>query len=78
MTMQELLEEDRERLMTELSQAGDAQAALPVLNRELERLQFRYHEQCEDRKELEQVHQLDRAEELLRRRQIEYLAEGRK
>lgn len=48
------------------------------LRRENERLKRRIRQLEEERKELEQVHQLDRADELLRRRQIEYMAEGRK
>ena len=52
MTFQEMLEEDQEKLLAELGQARDAEAALPVLNRELERLQYRFHDACEDPREL--------------------------
>lgn len=56
----------------------DQDMEIQELRRENERLKRRIRQLEEERKELEQVHQLDRAEELLRRRQIEYMAEGRK
>lgn len=47
------------------------------LRRENERLRRRNRQLEEERKELGQIRQLDRAEELLMRRQIEYLMENR-
>ncbi len=48
MTMTELYEQDRERLLQELENAGDPVRSQAVLGSELDRILFRYNEQCAD------------------------------
>ncbi len=51
MTMTEQYEQDRERLMSELENAADPVRAQTVLGAELDRILFRYNEQCPDERE---------------------------
>lgn len=46
MKMTELLEKDKERLLTELAGAGQPERAATVLGNELDKLLLRYNEQC--------------------------------
>ncbi|MBQ6622515.1 MAG: hypothetical protein IJH75_06735 [Mogibacterium sp.] len=49
--MIELLEKDRDRLLTELASAHSAEKAVKVLENELDRLLMRYNEQCGNERE---------------------------
>lgn len=48
MSLQELLEKDRERLLASLKQAGTPERAVPVMEAEYDRLLYTYNEQCSD------------------------------
>ena len=50
MTMTEFLEKDKDRLIADLSAAGDPVRAQLVMSAELDRVLIRYNEQCEDEK----------------------------
>ncbi|MBE6042104.1 MAG: hypothetical protein E7220_06245 [Clostridiales bacterium] len=51
MKMTEILEKDKERLLTELSGAGTAEKAVKVLENETDKLLLRFNEQCDSEKE---------------------------
>ena len=53
MTLTEQLEQDRERLLADLEGAGDPVRVQAVMGAELDRLLFRYNEQCQDERERE-------------------------
>ncbi len=46
MRLQEYLENDRERLLASLQQAGTAERVIPVIESELDRLLYQYNEGC--------------------------------
>ena len=48
MNLQEYLEQDKERLISSLKQAGTAERAIPLIESEYDRLLYEYNEQCED------------------------------
>ena len=51
MKMLEILEKDRERLLTELAGAGTAERAIVVLGNEADKMLLRYNEQCASERE---------------------------
>ncbi|MBR2801123.1 MAG: hypothetical protein IKE21_00855 [Erysipelotrichaceae bacterium] len=46
MKLQEYLEQDKDRLLASLSQAGSAERAIPLIESEYDRLLYRYNEDC--------------------------------
>ena len=51
--MTDILEKDKDNLLTELSAAGSAEKAVRVLENEIDRLLLKYNEYCESDRERE-------------------------
>ena len=47
MTLEQLLEEDKEELLAQLKKAGTPERAVPLLEKEVDRLLLKYNETCE-------------------------------
>jgi len=53
MKMTDILEKDRDKLLTELAAAGNADKAIRVLENEMDKLLLRHNEQCDSERERE-------------------------
>ena len=53
MKMTDLLEKDKDSLITELAAAGTADKAVRVLENEMDKLLLKHHEQCDSDRERE-------------------------